>query len=433
MGFAAALTQLVLVALQGIGLLAIVAVVTGSLRRTASRPLQQSLILGTLFGLTTLLFAVLEQRVPAGFVLDGRFMCVALAAAFGGPAALAVAAVLSAVGQGWATDLEGLIDLLGPVLIGLVALAWRGLVRPRLDNPVTALLLLGLMLVPPLGVLHDFPGRGMHPPMLVFWGGTAVIAVLLALVVGLFLEREKGILAREEVLLQASLRDPLTGLHNRRSFDAELARVLASPGDHYLLYADVDHFKRVNDRYGHSFGDEALRAISRTMRHCVRRGDIVARLGGEEFGIILADITREEAQRLAERLVSAVSDCDHHAAEGPITITISVGAARRRADQSATMLMSIADMALYEAKNRGRRRAVFCAEPMLEPTQPPEAANGLRRLSWRSERGVPEAIRRDVPCRCSGAEAGGLFRDHEAVAEILSTLKGPRPVDRRRA
>ncbi|PZX57340.1 diguanylate cyclase (GGDEF)-like protein [Cereibacter changlensis] len=376
MGFPVALTQLVTFALQGIGLLAIVAVVTGSLRRTTPDPLQQSLILGALFGLSTLLFSVLEQRVPAGFVLDGRFMCVALAAAFGGPAALAVAATLSAIGQGWPTDIAGVIDVLGPLLIGLVALGWRGLIRPRFDRPVTALLLLGLMLAPPLGLLHDFSGMGMHPPMLVFWGGTVVISVLVALVVGLFLEREKGILAREELLLQDSLRDPLTGLHNRRSFDAELARVLASPGEHYLLYADVDHFKRVNDRYGHSFGDEALRAIARTMLLCVRRNDIVARLGGEEFGIILADISREEAQRLADRLIAAVAAFDHRAAEERITITLSVGAARRRADHSPTMLMSIADMALYEAKNSGRRRAVFCTEPMAEPTQPPDTAKG---------------------------------------------------------
>lgn len=374
MSLPAAMDQLVLAVLQGTGLLAILAIATGSLRHSSLSPLRQSLLLGALFGLTSLLLQAFSASPQSGLVLDGRFMGSALAAAFGGLPALGVAAALTALGQIWAAE-PSVAELLGPGLIGLVALYWRWRIRPAFGSAATALVLLGLMLAVPLVLLHSLSAYGLRQPPPYVWVAAATATVLLALTVGIVLEHAKVVHLREQALREASLRDPMTGLHNRRSFDAELGRVLARPGDHYLLFVDVDHFKKVNDQYGHGFGDEVLRTIAGAMSLSVRNEDIVARIGGEEFALILPGSARHVAQTVAERLLLAVPACDLWAGGERVTITVSIGVARRRTGHSAATLMGVADAALYKAKSQGRRRAVFCEEQCNAPL-PASASDG---------------------------------------------------------
>jgi diguanylate cyclase len=159
-----------------------------------------------------------------------------------------------------------------------------------------------------------------------------------------------------------ALTDPLTGLANRRSFDRELEAVAArasrsSPA--HLVMVDIDHFKRVNDLHGHDIGDEVLRIVGEILLAHVRRDSLVARVGGDEFGLLLPgaspDYTARIALRLSERLASRPLVVRGHP-EITERITLSIGAAAWHAGESSGRWYARADAALYEAKRRGRNR-----------------------------------------------------------------------------
>jgi diguanylate cyclase len=159
-----------------------------------------------------------------------------------------------------------------------------------------------------------------------------------------------------------ALTDPLTGLANRRSFDLELRTVAARAGRSspaHLVMADIDHFKRVNDTYGHDIGDEVLRIVGEVLLAHVRRDSLVARVGGDEFGLLLpetsARYTAGIAARLCEILASRTLVVRGHP-EIIERITLSVGVAGWNAGESSAEWYARADAALYEAKRRGRNR-----------------------------------------------------------------------------
>ena len=155
--------------------------------------------------------------------------------------------------------------------------------------------------------------------------------------------------------------DALTGLPNRRYFD-EFAGLLAgrrraSDGVGVLMI-DIDHFKRINDRFGHDAGDEVLRAVAAVIARAVRDGDVPARFGGEEFVILLRDPTTEVALEVAERVRLAVAGLDLRAI-GPTSVSVSVGVAVQVDPlEPIDDLLAAADRALYRAKRAGRDRVV---------------------------------------------------------------------------
>jgi diguanylate cyclase len=164
--------------------------------------------------------------------------------------------------------------------------------------------------------------------------------------------------AREDALA-----DGLTGLVNRRGFDMALAACLSAPvADEQgpsLLITDIDHFKRVNDSYGHLFGDRVIRAVAQILKDNVKGKDTAARYGGEEFVVLLPDTPLEGARRLAEKIRAAVerfsikrSDSN----EAVANITVSLGVASYRGGESASEFVARADTALYASKNCGRNR-----------------------------------------------------------------------------
>ncbi len=158
------------------------------------------------------------------------------------------------------------------------------------------------------------------------------------------------------------LTDPLSGCYNRRGFDQLVTREVsrAVRGGHPLsvLAIDVDHFKRINDEFGHLTGDEVLREMGALLRDTARLGDVVARIGGEEFEILAPDTNAEGAQILADRLMQAFHSRPFSSVGGRRTITISIGVGSdvARNDQIAGTLMARADEALYVAKRNGRDR-----------------------------------------------------------------------------
>jgi diguanylate cyclase (GGDEF)-like protein len=166
-----------------------------------------------------------------------------------------------------------------------------------------------------------------------------------------------------DALSRASATDPLTGLANRRSFDAGLARELAGIRRHgrpvSLCLLDVDHFKRYNDTHGHLAGDQALVLVASVLRSELRGLDLAARYGGEEFVLLLPDTDLDAAAGVAERIRSAVADLP--APGSPLTVSIGVAAATEGCFPDA--LIATADEALYAAKEGGRNRVETADSP----------------------------------------------------------------------
>ncbi|TWA74597.1 response regulator receiver modulated diguanylate cyclase [Azospirillum brasilense] len=171
--------------------------------------------------------------------------------------------------------------------------------------------------------------------------------------------------ANYEQSLSMALTDSLTGVFNRRYINAHLPRLLERAIDNHkpvaVLLFDIDHFKVVNDSYGHTAGDEVLKEVSNRASRNLRTFDLVARLGGEEFVVILPDTDAEAALTVAERLRTRIADTlfkvSADAGEIPVTVSIGVAVGGRLGD-TAEGLIRRADDALYEAKRAGRNRSV---------------------------------------------------------------------------
>jgi diguanylate cyclase (GGDEF)-like protein len=169
-------------------------------------------------------------------------------------------------------------------------------------------------------------------------------------------------LAKEaDALERLACLDGLTGLNNRRHFMAlaemELSRFKRYGRPLALLMMDIDFFKSINDRYGHDVGDEVIKTVAKALQNHKRSSDIVGRIGGEEFALLLPEASLDSAAAAAERLRRLIADCPISAGDDRIQVTISVGAGACH-DETCTIeqLLKEADIALYQAKRSGRNR-----------------------------------------------------------------------------
>ncbi len=169
----------------------------------------------------------------------------------------------------------------------------------------------------------------------------------------------------EAELSRVAATDPLTGLANRRAFHLELARRMQLARDKGLpscvAIFDLDHFKGVNDRWGHDVGDRVLEAFADAARRSVREHDLVARLGGEEFGIILAGASAEQARTVCERLRAAIAGAPMAVEAAVVPMTVSAGIAVLDGSIPPEEVLRAADAALYRAKRAGRNRLDLAA------------------------------------------------------------------------
>jgi diguanylate cyclase len=176
------------------------------------------------------------------------------------------------------------------------------------------------------------------------------------------LDTAEGRLQEQAVEIEAhmsrSLTDALTGLPNRREFNARLEERMGAWNRRRdvfsLLLIDVDHFKKLNDRYGHLTGDQVLATIGRTLRGAIRREDAVARFGGEEFAILLPSTSLEDAIQAAQKVREAVARVSINRGGQQIAVTVSGGLARIESNERVEALIQRADSALYAAKGAGR-------------------------------------------------------------------------------
>jgi diguanylate cyclase len=164
--------------------------------------------------------------------------------------------------------------------------------------------------------------------------------------------------ARTEALV-----DALTGLSNRRAFEQAMERAMAVPqATNSLLVTDIDHFKRVNDTYGHLFGDTVLRVVAQALKACVAAPQVAARVGGEEFAILLPGVSAAAALPLAEKIRATIAGARirrKDSTESIGQVTVSLGVAARLPGESSEAWFERADRALYASKTGGRNRVTL--------------------------------------------------------------------------
>ncbi|WP_312955536.1 GGDEF domain-containing protein [Pseudomonas songnenensis] len=178
--------------------------------------------------------------------------------------------------------------------------------------------------------------------------------------VGSLEQAARGLRGHLEEQRQKALQDPLTGLPNRAAWnerlDLEFARWQRYGGDLLLAVLDVDHFKRINDGYGHLAGDRVLKIIGSELRKRLRKTDFIARFGGEEFVVLLPNTPYEAGQQLMDALRDSISNCPFHFKGERVVITLSAGLTAFGQDDTTERAFERADGALYRAKNAGRNR-----------------------------------------------------------------------------
>jgi diguanylate cyclase (GGDEF)-like protein len=176
------------------------------------------------------------------------------------------------------------------------------------------------------------------------------------------------LVSNAEQLERLATTDSLTGLYNRRHFwtalEGEWSRFHRYYRSVSVLMVDIDHFKAINDRFGHGVGDEAIKAVANACLEGKRKSDLVARLGGEEFAILLPETSLSQAKGVAERIRKNIAALTLKADEEPFQITASVGIAEASVSMPGMdALMHAADQALYQAKTQGRNRCVSWSPP----------------------------------------------------------------------
>jgi diguanylate cyclase (GGDEF)-like protein len=167
----------------------------------------------------------------------------------------------------------------------------------------------------------------------------------------------------QKKLKHIAITDELTGLKNRRyimeQLDKEYQRAVRTGGTLSLVLLDIDHFKRINDTYGHAIGDAVLKEVSQAMQSSLRTYDLLGRVGGEEFLIASPGSTLDKAAELAERVRVTIKGREVMNMADPITVTVSAGiTSLSEQDATTEALLARADNALYLAKQQGRDRIV---------------------------------------------------------------------------
>jgi len=339
--------------------------------------------------------------IVANLVLAAAMMCFLLLPAERPGITLVLANSLMVLGLGFrwraARQFGGRASPLGPVVIPALFTAGLFAVPGVVDQGLRFILINALCAVQGAATCYEFfRDRQDRLPsrygLIVVYGGLALgfalrvsqsplfgmpvagylpqdVLLLAGVFAGLFHAVGSGAFALSiayergaSALRAAALRDPLTGIFNRRAFERQLQQHLAGDAPFAVVFLDIDRFKEVNDRYGHTAGDTALRVCADTIVHALRTSDFVARIGGEEFAAILPGLSAAEAFDVVERVRSAIEarEIVSHDHRFSVTLSGDVAHSAHRLDDMGK-LMKAADAGLYRAKQAGRNRIVQAA------------------------------------------------------------------------
>jgi diguanylate cyclase len=337
----------------------------GTLRRHFRHLALQPAMLGIAFGLGAIA-SMLQPILTIGNVLiDARALFTGFAGAFLGLEGALSALTVAALGRlSINVSPAAFLGIVGMVISTGAGLFWQR-VKPPAGKSWKCLAGLGAMVSLSYSTLWLVPELKGSVPI----DSIALLTtynILGSVVLGTFIYREQNLQNREVTALEAAATDPLTGLLNRRGFSQQFAEVemRQSARGSSLLLIDIDHFKSVNDVFGHAGGDEVLRVTADRIRRAVRPQDIVVRAGGEEFGVLLKDIDEPGARISAERIRALVSEPYRFSDGRTIKVTASVGGfCWETGSVPEGIAANSADMALYKAKAEGRDRSVFALRP----------------------------------------------------------------------
>lgn len=376
-----------------IAVLALLAVPYGLALRGIASPAVRNVSLGALFGFAAMGAMLQPVTLEAGVIFDLRALPIGLAGGFLGPLGALPAVAISAATRAMIGGSGMPAGLLSIAIAGAAGVAWFYVApRLRLNLPLKLVALSAMISL-------NFLSIAMLPAELAAAALVHIVpfSVLLnlagTLTVGGILDRERAAVEREDALKAETMQDPLTGVSNRRGFDqlmVERAGNRRSPGSGCaLLVLDLDHFKVINDTYGHEVGDSVLAELGIRLKDCLRGSDIVARFGGEEFVVFLPSTSIDSAIAVAERLRRSVSDKAFVAGGASIPVSISVGAHWEPEVFECASAFASADRALYRAKSGGRNRVFFDHWPEGTEFNPPAGRGAVRQIGRTLRDGSP--------------------------------------------
>ncbi len=291
------------------------------------------------------------------------------------------------------------------IMVVTVVMLWKTRIAGlRRTARLTAALLTGTAIMFLLRVVLDARAANTRLGFFAHYGSMFCATLLALSFIAIFVAETKRRLHDETRL------DPLTGLRNRRAMEemaAQHVRLTESTGRPLaLLMMDLDCFKLLNDTWGHSLGDRALRAVGGVLLTMTSGEDMVARMGGEEFAVLLPGRTITAAHTIAERLRATVAGLRLNEGDCLASFTVSIGVGILHAGETTwTEMLRRADIALYRAKREGRNRVVLCAEATGEQQHAAAEAGG-----WKRRTSAPPAAMRAVRDATERTEPRAMLR-----------------------
>ncbi|WP_138858669.1 MULTISPECIES: GGDEF domain-containing protein [Exiguobacterium] len=326
-------------------------------RLTPKSPLKGRILLGVQTGVVALI--LLANALPLeGILIDLRSIPISLAVLFGGWVSGTVAAVIFLTARFLMVTDGAYIGFYLAVLTMIGLVLPISLLRLKLDNTRNTLLTFTTISVAVFGaaIYYALPLQLFYPVIFAYvvmaYGGAYAAYRLLQ-----ELRRHFENVQHQQQLART---DALTGIANRRLLNEAMANLNVEAKEYALILVDIDHFKRVNDTYGHDVGDDVLRELGMLLVAESEERHLVGRFGGEEFLIIMPNANRDEVTRLAESIREKVSTFPFETSAGTLHITVSLGACHSN-DIEVDSVLKHADEALYHAKESGRNRFILAS------------------------------------------------------------------------
>lgn len=356
-----AIFRALLAVVDTVGLMAIASMVYGIGQANLAQKWLRRALLGAVFGLGALVSLFQPFAQIDGYQADARFVFVTLAGAFSGLLGGTIALIITCLARFWIGGAGVVIGLIGTLVVLVAGLLWA-MVFPAQEGRRPLSAWIWLTIAASLAIVMAF-GLGytqLRDPVLTI--GLALSNFICVFIFGRMLEVEQMRGRRERDLQLVASTDVLTGLANRRALMDLVAAGTVVQGPHALILIDIDRFKSVNDRFGHAAGDEVLRIVGATLAAAMHPQDFAARIGGEEFAVLLRVASRTQGVEATERLRASLRR-RHRFAGGEVDITVSAGGifcAAGVADYSTAF--EAADKALYAAKQAGRDLTIFAPD-----------------------------------------------------------------------
>lgn len=326
-------------------------------RLTPKSPVKSRILLGVQNGFVALILLANALHLE-DVLIDLRAIPISLAVLFGGWVSGAVAGIIFLIGRFFMITDGEYVGFYLAVLTMTSLVVPTSLLRLKLDNTRNTLLVFTTISVGVFGsaLYYALPLELLYPILFVY----TIMAYVGACAAYRLLHELRRHFENVQHQQQLARTDALTGIANRRLLNEAMANLNVEAKEYALILVDIDHFKRVNDTYGHDVGDDVLRELGMLLVAESEERHLVGRFGGEEFLIIMPNAKKEEVSRLAESIREKVSTFPFETSAGTLHITVSLGACHSN-DIEVDSVLKHADEALYHAKESGRNRFILAS------------------------------------------------------------------------